>query len=465
VVDAGNRCLDKTQKSSNQGITVNRAWINYIPGFLRHRLEGRPDLQKILLNTGWLFADKILRMGIGLFVGIWIARYLGPEQFGLLSYAQAFVAIFSSISSLGLESIVVRNLVRVPDNRNEILGSAFFLRLVGGVVSFLIAIIAVFIVKHDDLFTCLLVGVIALGFIFQAFDTVDMLFQAKVISKFTILPKQVTFMMASVIKVFLVAYSAPLVAFAWVGVVEALAGACGLAIAYKFYGYSLFSWSVNKKQMKNLLADSWPLIFSGIVIMIYMRIDQVMLGSMSGNKEVGIYAVAVGLAEAWYFFPGAIATSMFPSIVNAKETDEELFYCRLQRLYNVMALLGFVVAVPITFTAGWLVELLYGPAYAKAGPQLAVLVWAGLFVNLGIARSSFLTVMNWTRLHLVTVSMGCVINIVLNCLLIPRYGGLGAVIASCAAYWFAAHGICFLYRPLFRTGMMLNKALLYPKVW
>jgi len=130
-----------------------------------------------------------------------------------------------------------------------------------------------------------------------------------------------------------------------------------------------------------------------------------------------------------------------------------------------MALLAYMVAIPVTLLAGPIVELLYGSAYAKAGSMLALLVWAGLFTNLGIARSSFLTAMNWTKIHFVTVFLGCLINVALNYILIPRYSGMGAVIASCVAYWFAAHGACFVYRPLYKTGVMLTKAIIYPKVW
>jgi len=130
-----------------------------------------------------------------------------------------------------------------------------------------------------------------------------------------------------------------------------------------------------------------------------------------------------------------------------------------------MAFLAYAVAIPVTFIAGWVVKLLFGAAYLRAGAMLAVLIWAGMFTNLGVARSTFLMTMNWTKVHFITVFLGCIINVVLNLLLIPRYGGMGAVIASCVAYWFAAHGSCFVYKPLFKTGSMLTKAMLYPRFW
>jgi O-antigen/teichoic acid export membrane protein len=190
-----------------------------------------------------------------------------------------------------------------------------------------------------------------------------------------------------------------------------------------------------------------------------------MLGEMVGNEEVGIYSAAVRLAEVWYFIPMAIYSSVYPSIVEALSISEELFYGRLQKLYNMMAFIGYLVALPVTFLAGWVVETLYGVAYVRAGSMLALLIWAGMFVNLGVARSAFVMSMNWTKVHFMSALAGCLINVLLNYLLIPRYGGMGAVIASLVAYWFAAHGSCFVYKPLNRTGYMMTKAILYPKIW
>jgi O-antigen/teichoic acid export membrane protein len=130
-----------------------------------------------------------------------------------------------------------------------------------------------------------------------------------------------------------------------------------------------------------------------------------------------------------------------------------------------MALLGYCVALPVTFLAGWGVPLLFGASYGKAGTMLVGLVWAGIFINLTMARNYFLTAMNWTRLHFITDFMGCALNVSLNFYLIPRYGGMGAVIASCISYWFAVHGTCFIFKPLHRTGLMLTRALVYPKAW
>ena len=444
---------------------MNQSWTRYLPGFVRKRIEGRQDLQQVIGNTGWLFSDKILRMGVGLLVGAWVARYLGPAQYGLMNYAGSFIALFSVLSTLGLDGVVVRNIVRDPVSRDEVLGTAFVLKVIGGVATLVLSFATILIIRPGDVLVRWLVGILASGTIFQALDTIDFWFQSQVQSKFTVYARNGAFLTVAAVRVLLIFLKAPLLAFALANTAEIALAALGLIIVYRRSGLSVFSWKFRFASVKTLLRDSGPLILSGIVIMIYMRIDQVMLGQMIGDHEVGIYSAAVRLAETWYFIPMSVSASVFPSIVEAKALGDARFYKRLQKFYNLMALMGYAVAVPVTFVAGWVIKIIFGASYSKAGPMLAVLIWAGLFVNLGVARGAFLTTMNWTRVYFMTVSLGSIVNVALNLILIPRYGGLGASIATLIAYWVAAHGSCYVYKPLFKTGNMMTRALVCPKIW
>jgi len=444
---------------------MSNAWTRYLPAFIRNKVEGRLQLQQAITNTGWLFADNILRMGVGLLVTIWVTRYLGPEQFGLLSYATAFVMLFSSIALLGLDFIVVRNIVRDPSCRDETLGTAFVLKLAGGILASGLTLAAIVLFRPMDHLTRLLVGILTIGTVFQAFGTIDFWFQSQVQSKYSAYARSSAYLVICAAKVVLILFHAPLVAFAWAGLADIFLGSLGLVVAYRVNGHQIKEWRVTRTMAMALLRDSWPLMFTDIVILIYMRVDKIMIGELAGNAELGIYAVAALLAEALYFIPTAVTSSAFPSIVGAKGISEELFYERLQQFYNLMALLGYGVALPVTFLAGWGVPLLFGASYGKAGSMLVGLVWAGVFINLTMARNYYLTAMNWTRLHFVTDFMGCMLNVSLNLFLIPRYGGMGAVIASCISYWFAVHGTCFIFKPLNRTGLMLTRALIFPKAW
>ncbi len=435
------------------------------PAAVVAHLAGRDVLQKILRNTGWLFADRIFRMAVGLFVGVWVARYLGPERFGRFNYATALVTLFSSLATLGLNNIVVRDIVLLPSCKNETLGSAFGLRLCGGAVTLLLVISVSAISRPHDVAMTYLVAVVAAGTVFSAFDTIDFWFQSQLMSKFTVLAKNAAFIQISVIKILLIVYKAPLLMFAGAGAAEIALGSFGLLLVYERAGGSFRLWRFRLSRAKSLLRDSWPLILSGMLGCVYLRIDQIMIGEMVSSEEVGVYAAAVRLTEAWYFIPMTVMASVLPSIVEAKRTSEELFYARLQKLYNLMAFSAYIIAVPMMFLSNTIVDVLYGGAYARAGPMLALLIWSGLFNNFGVARAAFLTAMNWTRTSLVINAVGCVVNIVLNYLLIPTYGGMGAVVATFIAYGVVGVLACFFYRPLFRTGRMLMKAMIYPRIW
>ncbi|MEA5618345.1 flippase [Cronbergia sp. UHCC 0137] len=401
-------------------------------------LKPSSGLRAIIANTGWLFADRILRMGIGIFVSIWVARYLGVEQFGILNYATAFVALFSTLSTLGLNSIVIRSIVRDPENREQILGTTFWLKLFGGVVSLLLSVATIVVMRRDDTLTIYLVSILASVGIFQSFDTIDLWFQSQVKSKHSVIAKNTAFAVAALLKVLLISFKAPLLAFACVTLTEVSLGAVGLIIAYRIQGYSLRWWCWSISLAKDLLKESWPLILSGLSVMIYMKIDQIMLGEMVGNEAVGVYSAAARISEVWYFIPMAIASSVTPSIFAAKEVSEALYYRRLEQLLRLLVLISIVIALPMSLMSGTLITMLFGNGYAEAGKILAIHIWASLFVFMGVATSSWFIAEGLSEFSLRRTLIGAITNIILNFLLIPGYGGVGAAIATVISQAFAS---------------------------
>lgn len=405
-------------------------WLSALPIFLKKRIEGRHNLQKILGNTGWLFFDKILRMGVGLIVGVWVARYLGPEQFGAFNFAIAFVALFGAFASLGLDGIVVRDIVREPERKYEILSSAFILKLCGGCVAFLLSFAAIFIMRPAESQTHWLVGIIAAGMIFQAFDAIDLWFQSQVKSKYTVIAKNSAFVIFALVRVLLILSKSPLTAFAWAALAEIITGAAGLAFFY-LRSQSLVSlWCPKIVTARRLVKESWPLILSGLAVMIYMRIDQIMLGQMMGNKEVGLYSAALRLSEIWYFIPMAIVSSVMPSLTQARLESKEKFFLRLQQLFNNLVRIAYVIAIPMTFISTFLVTSLYGHDYSKAGLILAIHIWSAVFVFLGVGMSPWTLNEGMIKYSLIQTVGGAIVNICLNIYLIPRYGATGAATAT-----------------------------------
>lgn len=432
--------------------------------------DKRETLRKIFINSSWLLLDRLIRMLGSLLIGIWVARYLGPRQYGIINYAVAFVGLFSVLSTLGMDAIVVRNLVKDRSNAGIQLGTSFVLRIAGAFTSFFLAVATVMVLKGDESVVVVVVAIVAVGNIFQAFDVIDVFFQSDLQSKLTVIAKNAAFLLLSLVKIVLIISGSGLYAFAATGVAEIFVGAIGLVICYRKSGYDFRSWRFRLQTARQLLKESWPLILSGIIVMIYLRIDQIMLGQMKTETEVGIYSAAVRVSEVWYFIPTIIVNSVMPSIIKAKGNSEREYEHRLRLLFGLVASLGFLLIVPLSLASSWIIQTLYGSNYIDAGPVLAIQAWTGLFVFLGVARGPWIIAEGLTRFSFMTTAFGAVSNIVLNIILIPKYSMIGASIATLISYAIASVGANALFastRPifimqlramfLFETGLIFNE--------
>jgi len=416
--------------------------------------------KRYFVNTGWLFFGRILRMAITLFVGIYVARYLGPDNYGLLSYANSFVALFLAITTLGLDNIVVRDLVRDERKRDELLGTTFILKFIGSILLLGIVAVAVRFTKNDN-FTNLLIFIIAGGVIFQSFNVIDFYFRSRVLSKYAVYAQTASGVSGAIIKLLLIYSGMGLIYFAAVIVIENIILAIGLITTYLKQKLSIFNWKIKFDLAKRLLRDSWPLILSGVAISIYMRIDQVMIKNMLSAEAVGNYAVAVKLSEIWYFIPMAITSSLFPAIINAKKRSEKLYYERLQKLYDLMTWLAIGIALPITFLANDIIRLLFGAQYQDAAGVLRIYVWAGVFVFLGVASSQYLIAENYTRISFFRTVIGAIVNVILNIILIPKYGINGAAMATIVSQFTVAFLIILIPKTYDNSILMLKSVSVY----
>ncbi|MDP9052395.1 MAG: flippase [Acidobacteriota bacterium] len=423
-----------------------------------------PGLRRVMGNMGWLMVDRVVRMGMGLFVGVWVARYLGPAGFGSLSFALAFVALFATITTLGLEGIVVREVLKGGADTHEILGTTLALRMVGGLAAVGLCIGTLKLIEPHDRQALVLVSILSLTLVFQAFDTIDSYFQSQVRSKITVWAKNLAFLIFAGVRVWLIVRKAPVWSFAAASAGEIALGAVGLVIGYHLSGGRMLGWQVRKERATLLLKQSWPLLFSGLAIMIYMRIDTVMLKVMQGNFSVGLYSAATRVSEVWYFIPTAIVSSVSPAIMRAKD-NPALFHSRMRKLFSLMTLTACVVGTIMALCSHAIIEILYKSSYSGAAPVLAVHVWASVFVFLGVAQSPWDLSKNLLTLSLYRTVAGAVINILLNIYLIPRYSAMGAAIATVISYAVSgvfANAFSAKTRPIFQMQM---RSFLPSKFW
>jgi O-antigen/teichoic acid export membrane protein len=430
--------------------------MNFLPNF--STLKQHPSIRKYFSNTSWLLGERILRMGVSLFVGIYIVRYLGPEKYGLLSYTMSFVWIFSALLDLGHREIIVRELVLYPEQRNVILGSAILLRLSGAV--FLVSGVAIGLQLVDnDEQTSLMIVIIALGMAFQSWELIDYYFQSQVQSKYTAWAQTVQLIVASLIKIYLIIWQAPLIYFAAIFSLEYVITAALFLLMYKWQVGSFPIRNCNLKYAKQMLKNSFPLLLTGTAILIYMKIDQVMLKELVGTETVGTYAAAVKLCEVWYHIPVLIAVSLYPAIIGVKDKDPALYHAQLQKLYTLLVWVALVLAIPITFLADWIIYILYGNEYIESVIILKIYVWAGIFVSMSLANNKWMVIENFQNYILLTTLLGMSSNIIFNVILIPSYGAPGAAVATLISYGIGSYLSLFLFAKVRKGFWFATKSI------
>nr|WP_281719807.1 flippase [Nitrosomonas nitrosa] len=413
-----------------------------------------PSVRRVLANTAWLSADKVIRLVVGLVVGVLVARHLGPEQFGKYSFALALVAIASSISSFAADSVVTREIVADARHSNVVLGSQFTLRALGS----LLAVGAVFIVSwlQGEGSEAIILAVAAVSLLFSPFEGIATWFQAEQRPKASVLSKTVAFLAASFIRLMLVFGGASVVAFATLFSVEAALSAVALVWTYHSYGERLWNWKVSLSWVAKLFHDSWPLLFAGVSIMLYMRLDVVMLNKMQGAHETGIYSAATRISEAWNFVPMALMAALQPVLLRTKQDNPALFIKRMDILYAFTAWASIAVAVVMSVTSSLAVRLLFGVNFEAAGSVLALHIWAGVAVYLGVASSQYLLAENLQKISMFRTAFGLVTNVLLNLALIPKYGAPGAAAATVVSYFLATFSLVVFASTRAQAASMLR---------
>ena len=443
---------------------ANLTVMRLLPPFIMRKIEHRPALVKILDNIGWLLFDKIIRMGVGLLVGVWVARYLGPAQFGQLNFALAFVALFGAIAGLGLNGIVVRDIVIDRKCASTTLGTAFALQLLGGLFAVVLIISTMAWLRPDDDLTRTIVTILSFTLLFKSTDFVKYWFESQLQSRYTVWVENGVFLSMTAIRVALIIQQATLMSFVWVALFESALISFGLVSMYMKKRRLIGRLDPSVRRAVGLLKDSWPLVLSSMAIVIYMRVDQVMLGEMLNLEVVGVYSAAARLSEVWYFIPMSIVASVFPAIIQARAVSNKIYLNRMPNLYNCLAMLSIVVAVFFTFFSGLTVRLLYGTDYIEAGAILSVQIWAGIFVSMGVARGKWLLAENLHHVSYWYIGIAMAVNVICNFILIPAFGAVGAAYATVLAQITTAIVAPAFFRSTRVSSVMLIKSL-SPLTW
>lgn len=402
------------------------------------RSEG---FRKYLNNFSWLFLDRVVRMALILGTTVIVSRYLGVERIGQLNYALAIVSIAMVLTSLGANEIVSRDLVRHPERRDELLGSTFAIKLVGGIVLNLGLLVYV-LLKGMDTLTVFLVMITASAELLKWSTVIDYYFMAQVRGNVAAKVNIVSTLFASSYKLLLVWMQAPLVWFAWGYFAEVVSYTIGFMWVYQRNGLLLRAWKPTWRMVRYILDQSWPMLLYGFALQAQLKIDQVMikdilsrtLGESFANIELGQYSVAVKMLEAVAFLPLIVQLAVAPAIAKARVVDISLYHERLTNQYRLMFALFLVTAVPMYLLSEWGIVLLYGEEFREAGVLLALFAFRLIFSFMGVAKGSFITNEGLFKFSLITSVLGAAINIGLNAVLIPKLGARGAIWASALSF-------------------------------
>jgi len=400
---------------------------------IRNFFSSNEGFKRYFKNAAWLSLEKLLRVVEAFFIGLWIARYLGPEEFGILTFGHSFVFLFTAIATLGLDQIVVKELVKNEKDRDEILGTTFGLRLIGFIImTGLIYISLQFF--NNDVQTNKIVWVIAASVLFQSLNGIDFYFQSKVQSKYIVYINICMVLISGTIKVILIVTNAPLISFAYVFIVETLITAIGFFFVYNMKKLSIWKWKFTLQKAKLLLSRSWFLIIGTIATAIYMKIDQVMIKEMIGDRAVGLYGAAVKMCSIWLFITVVITQSVFPSLVAAKKKSQQLFLERLQLLYNVLIKIALLGSILYTVFAEPLTLLLFGTPYEESTTVVIIYIWSIVFVYLSNGSWGYYLNENLEKFSSIRLVIGALINVGLNIYFIQWFGLPGAAYATLISY-------------------------------
>lgn len=408
---------------------------------------------KEVKNAGWLIGGKVAQMVLSLFVGVLSARFLGPSNYGLISYANALIAFFMSLCTLGINSVIVKELIDRPDEEGVTLGSAICFRLASSFCSVILSVAVSLIIDFGQWETIIVVALCSVSLIFHAFDTINYWFQSKYNSKITAIATFVAYVVTATYKVVLLILKKSVFWFAFATSVDYIVLGIFLIIAYKKNGGPKLSLSF--KRGKEILSRSYHYILSGLMVSIYGHTDKLMLKQMLSETQVGYYATATAICAMWTFVLSAIIDSMYPTIVNAFKKDQETFERRNRQLYAIVFYVSVFVSVVFLLLGQFVIKILYGDEFMPAVLPLKIVTWYTAFSFLGVARSSWMVCNNKQKYLKYMYIPAIIINVALNYLFIPSMGAAGAALASLITQMFTS-----IILPLFIKDLRPNAKLM-----
>lgn len=418
---------------------------------------------KELKNASWLIGGKLTQMVLSLLVGIWIARYLGPGNYGLVSYGNSYVGFFMAFCTLGINSVIIKEFVDLPEKTGETLGTALVLRIISSFLSAILIVGIVCVVDYSETITIAVVALSSISLVFHALDTFNYWFQYQYRSKVSALAVLIAYMITTAYRLVLLIQNKSVLWFALATSVDYIAiGLILLAVYKKENGPRLqFTWIRGKA----LLSKSYHYILSGMMVSIYGQTDKLMLKQMLDESSVGYYTVAVSVCNMWVFVLSAIIDSMYPTILRLHKDNKAAFEKKNRQLYAIVFYLSVAASFAFLMLGDFVIRLLYGKDYLPAATPLKIITWYTAFSYLGVARNAWIVCEGKQR-HLKYIYLSAaILNVVLNSMMIPCWGASGAAMASLLTQIFTSIVLPYCIKELRPNAKMMLQSILLRHVF
>lgn len=411
----------------------------------------------VVRNVGWLIACRIIKALLGIVVSVLTARFLGPSNYGRVAYASSITAFFAPVVLLGFNSILVQELLFNRDEEGVILGSAIFSTLLCSFAGIAMTALTAFLIDPSDGESVAVCAVFSISLIFQATELIQYWFQAKYKSKTIALVGLFAYIVVSAYKILLLVLKVDVYWFALTNAFDYLIISAVLLLLYKKGKHQKLSFST--KVFRRLFKSGRYYIVSSLMIVVFAQTDKIMIKAMLGNDQNGYYSAAVACAAMTITFFSAIIEAMRPYILEGKQQNNDLFEERLKSLYTILSWSALFCSIVFYVFADLIVRLLYGNAYIETSSALQVIIWYTGLSCLGGAKDIWILAEGKQRYLLWLNTAGAALNIVLNSILIPRTGIVGAATATLITQFFSNIFLCIVIKELRHNMYLLFEAL------
>lgn len=412
---------------------------------------------RITGNAAWIVGCKAVQAILGLFVSMVVARYLGPEKYGVLNYAASLTVFLTPLAQLGFTAILVHELVKEPDREGEIMGTAILTASASSLLCMLALNCALTILPPSETEVRLACVLYSLMLFTQSVEFVQYWFQAKLQSKYPALFTLASYLLLCALQIAMVLTKRGVLWFAPLKGLQYAVAAVGLLWLYRKMGGQALS--VSFARARAMIRISFPYMLAALLVMAYSQADRIMIRWMMGDVEVGYYSAAVVCANLSEFVFLAVIDSMRPPLLRDKKERSGRYELGVSALYSIMIYLSLLQSLVFSLFAPLIIRILYGAAYAPAVNALRIIVWYTAFSVLGSARTVWIQAEGKQRYLWVINLCGAVGNIVLNAVMIPLWGIEGAAIASLLTQMLTNVGIGFVFKPLRDNNRLLRNAV------